>query len=550
MIASALPATAPVPLQCFAACCVPIMASPAPRMPPNPNAAASCLRRCNNAQADPVLIAHMLRHKLRDAATLKNLPKHADDARLKKHFSSLGTVTDAKVMRTKDGKSRLFGFVGYATEKEAAKALKHFDNTFLDTSRLAVQLAKPRGDGEIARPWSKYSAGSNKAAKAAAAAAGGGEFEVEHVSRGYGGGSDSGSESEEQGRKSKGQVKELEKQEFMEAMQRRSNAKFWANDDASAAARATVLSSSAQADTKQKRIKRSAVSAAQADDSSSGSSSDSASDAGGSAAQSDEGSDDGYGDAGASKSVSDMDWLRTKQKNVPEDSSAAKKKRQRSGSVTSSTTGSDDSDAAAGVADAESGASPQADSGDHTSGRGAKAGGMGAAAAAEGGGGGASIRGSSRGGGDGGEGAERTGRLFVRNLAYACTEEDLSELFGGYGALEGVHVTVDDMNRCKGFAFVQFVDAEHAGRALEALDGRSFQGRLLHVIPARKAPGENGAGTAAGGGGTFKAQREKERRARAQDGVGWNASFVRGDTVVDALADRLGVGKGEVCMHF
>eukprot|EP00611_Tribonema_gayanum_P020197 TRINITY_DN363_c0_g1_i2.p2 TRINITY_DN363_c0_g1~~TRINITY_DN363_c0_g1_i2.p2 ORF type:complete len:330 (-),score=115.44 TRINITY_DN363_c0_g1_i2:1493-2482(-) len=205
---------------------------------------------------------------------VKNLPKHADDARLKKHFSSLGTVTDAKVVRTKDGKSRLFGFVGYATEKDAAKALKHFDNTFLDTSRLAVQLAKPRGDGEIARPWSKYSAGSNRAAKAAAAAAGGGEFEVQHVSRGHGGGSDSGSESEEQDRKSKGQVKELEKQEFMEAMQRRSNAKFWANDDASAAAGATVLSSSAQGDTKQKRHKRAAVSAAQADDSSSGSSSD------------------------------------------------------------------------------------------------------------------------------------------------------------------------------------------------------------------------------------------------------------------------------------
>lgn len=37
-----------------------------------------------------------------------------------------------------------------------------------------------------------------------------------------------------------------------------------------------------------------------------------------------------------------------------------------------------------------------------------------------------------------------------------------------------------------------------------------------------------------------------ERRARAGDSVGWNASFVRSDTVVDALADRLGVGKSDI----
>lgn len=37
-----------------------------------------------------------------------------------------------------------------------------------------------------------------------------------------------------------------------------------------------------------------------------------------------------------------------------------------------------------------------------------------------------------------------------------------------------------------------------------------------------------------------------DRRARAGDTVGWNASFVRSDTVVDALADRLGVGKSDI----
>ena len=47
-------------------------------------------------------------------------------------------------------------------------------------------------------------------------------------------------------------------------------------------------------------------------------------------------------------------------------------------------------------------------------------------------------------------------------------------------------------------------------------------------------------------GKSYKEQKEMERRARAGDSVGWNASFVRSDTVVDALADRLGVGKSDI----
>lgn len=52
--------------------------------------------------------------------------------------------------------------------------------------------------------------------------------------------------------------------------------------------------------------------------------------------------------------------------------------------------------------------------------------------------------------------------------------------------------------------------------------------------------------SAAASGKSYKEQKEMERRARAGDSVGWNASFVRSDTVVDALADRLGVGKSDI----
>jgi multiple RNA-binding domain-containing protein 1 len=73
---------------------------------------------------------------------IKNLPKHLTDERLKEHFSKKGIVTDAKIMKKAD-KSRLFGFVGYKTEVEAAAARKFFNNSFIDTSKIVVDFAKP-----------------------------------------------------------------------------------------------------------------------------------------------------------------------------------------------------------------------------------------------------------------------------------------------------------------------------------------------------------------------------------------------------------------------
>jgi hypothetical protein len=73
---------------------------------------------------------------------VQNLPAYVDSARLRAHFEAQGEVTDACVIRTKDGKkSRRFGFVGFKTEQQAQHAMRFFDKTFFDTSRLAVRLA-------------------------------------------------------------------------------------------------------------------------------------------------------------------------------------------------------------------------------------------------------------------------------------------------------------------------------------------------------------------------------------------------------------------------
>ncbi|RHZ33233.1 hypothetical protein DYB31_011210, partial [Aphanomyces astaci] len=130
-------------------------------------------------------------------------------------------------------------------------------------------------------------------------------------------------------------------------------------------------------------------------------------------------------------------------------------------------------------------------------------------------------------------------RLFIRNLPYSCIEEDLTELFAGYGTIVELHMPLDDNKRTKGFGFVLFQSMAEADAARAALDGKAFQGRLLHVLAAKaklEPVGVEDTSTL-----TYKQRKEAERKALASTKVGWNASYIRGDATVDALAARLQV---------
>ncbi|PIR87039.1 MAG: RNA-binding protein [Candidatus Harrisonbacteria bacterium CG10_big_fil_rev_8_21_14_0_10_49_15] len=84
---------------------------------------------------------------------------------------------------------------------------------------------------------------------------------------------------------------------------------------------------------------------------------------------------------------------------------------------------------------------------------------------------------------------ENKKRLFVGNLPFTSTEDDLRSHFAVAGTVKDAHIVLDKFrgNRPKGIAFVEFETEEEAQRAIEMLDGKELGGRPLKVDVSRPA---------------------------------------------------------------
>lgn len=94
-------------------------------------------------------------------------------------------------------------------------------------------------------------------------------------------------------------------------------------------------------------------------------------------------------------------------------------------------------------------------------------------------------------------------KLYVGNLPFSATEQDIHSKFSSCGQVESVKIIMDrDSGRSKGFAFVEMVDEPGAQQAIDALNGADFSGRAMIVSEARpQAPREGGGGRGGFGGG-------------------------------------------------
>jgi RNA recognition motif-containing protein len=102
-----------------------------------------------------------------------------------------------------------------------------------------------------------------------------------------------------------------------------------------------------------------------------------------------------------------------------------------------------------------------------------------------------------------------TKRLYVGNLSYNVSEQELRTVFGEIGTVTDAKVVMDrDTGRPRGFAFVEMETAEAARSAIESLDGRDLAGRTMNVKEAqerasRPQGGGFGGGRGGGGGGRW-----------------------------------------------
>jgi RNA recognition motif-containing protein len=76
-------------------------------------------------------------------------------------------------------------------------------------------------------------------------------------------------------------------------------------------------------------------------------------------------------------------------------------------------------------------------------------------------------------------------KMYVGNLPFSSTEEDLRNLFANYGEVQSANLIIDrETGRSRGFGFVEMSE-DDANTAMEALNGNDFQGRNLKVNEAR-----------------------------------------------------------------
>lgn len=451
---------------------------------------------------------------------IKLIPIHYNESQIKNHLLGQYTkqkliITDVKLLRTPStnkkvmGKSRGVAYVGLKDESMASHVVEFFDKTFMGSNRISVEFAfAPKcANQEGYRPWSKYTPGSSKYAKL--------HGDTNDVSK------------QDEPKKDQELIDEAlvaKKKEFLSVMQSRTNTKLWSNDDG-------LLTTNVSKDNTISAINNpkesdEAKSDVEGDNQSTGS------------------SDSGGRGADALRKLTDMDFLRSKatakddleEVEEDDDHSAA------SSSVVSSTSeGSNESysdessgdekpvglkhekvdsksiddNKPANFNEKDNNTSMDQDCQD-----------------------------------DIGDSLLPTDlsptRLFVRNLPFSATEEDLRSVFEPFGTVTECHIPCDDDKHNKGFAFVNFESANAASKALATLDRSDFQGRLMHLMPAKRPKDEIVTGNEEGLEGTYKAQKEQERKAKAGDMKGWSASFVRADAVVEGLADRLGLSKGDI----
>jgi cold-inducible RNA-binding protein len=104
--------------------------------------------------------------------------------------------------------------------------------------------------------------------------------------------------------------------------------------------------------------------------------------------------------------------------------------------------------------------------------------------------------------------------IFVGNLSFNTNEDELRQIFEGYGQVDRVSILTDrDTGRSRGFGFVEMTNDEDGEKAISALNGSQFGGRTINVNEARPKSDRGGGGGGFGGGGGGRGRGDRNGRA-------------------------------------
>ncbi|KAF2174908.1 RNA-binding domain-containing protein [Zopfia rhizophila CBS 207.26] len=437
---------------------------------------------------------------------VRGLPPTYTEDEFRKHFAKYA-ITDAKFFP-----HRRIGYVGYKTPEDAAKAVKYFNKSFIRMSKVSVDIARPFTDQTLPKSRRQMKKEKNGPPN-----------------------TDYAPPPMENLLKRKRIEQEVEQdpklKEFLEVMQPPSKAKSWENERAqlnsttipAEEAMEEVAIPEGDSEDEYQVISKKPKTTSEKDEKPSVESksqpreSKSRTDDNGEFLDTTETTEEAEGGPTPDEGpVSDADWLRSRTKRVleledDETTSPPSTKTAEQPNVNS---------------DAEEKVSGKTEVPQHT-----------AAKAQE-----AMLSEEDK--------IRKTGRLYLRNLSYDVTEDDLRDHFSKIGALEEVHVPISSSTgTAKGFAFLQFNDPEHAVEAFTQNDGTVFQGRLLHVLCAssrRDAKLDEFAISKL----PLKKQREIRKKSDATSSTfNWNSLYLDTNAVMSSLADRLGISKADLVDH-
>eukprot|EP00794_Sanderia_malayensis_P013983 gene13983-15441_t len=495
---------------------------------------------------------------------VKNLPKDITKEKLIELFSSHGELTDLRLCKTKSGEFRKFAFVGFKREKEAANALKTLNKSYIKTSKIQIEIAKNIGDESVPRPWSKYSSKSSAFERSAKE-----KDERKKRIRELQEGTtiisdelkDSKAKAEENvNRNPKNTENDNEElSEFLKVHEKTSQKKTWDNEMADTSQHITDASKNKK-NSKRKTVKDKGKTKENKEESSTSNihedeTSDEDSDTE-SEKDSDEDSDvdsEEVSNGEQSKNIS----LTVKMRGIPfkckekdiidfftplritdiriplNSENKAKgsayvdfqdentllegmKKNKQNIKGRYIELFRMEADKSFAESNQEEESMPWDKKNVYNE-------------------------------GEEEEPAEDSGRLFIRNLSYTCEESEIKELFQTHGPIAEVHLPIDKTTkRVTGIGFVTFVMPEHAVKALNELDGTVFQGRLLHVLPARTKRVTPSDQYSSDSKSSYKKEKDAKVKSLSGSGHNWNTLFLGQNAVVDVLAEKMNASKSAI----